>query len=99
MSESENCGFPWDGKSRRRSSHSVRDGLRVGGAELAILGFVGRIALGIGCAATFVFVLPHARDSGAILAAESDPAALSESQLRTVARPQGADVAREIDAA
>jgi hypothetical protein len=66
---------------------------------LTILGFAGRVALGIGCAAAFVFALPHARDSGAILAAQGDPAALSDSQLRTIARPQAADVAREIDAA
>ena len=66
---------------------------------MAILGFAGRIALGIGCAAALVFALPHARDSGVILAAQGDPAALSDSQLRTVARPQAADVRREIDTA
>jgi hypothetical protein len=63
------------------------------------VGFAGRVALGIGCAAALVVVLPHARDSGEILAAQGDPAALSDSQLRTVARPRPADVAREIDAA
>ena len=66
---------------------------------MTILGFAGRATLGIGCAAAFVFALPHARDSGAILAAQGDPAALSDGQLRTIARPQAADVAREIDAA
>ncbi len=63
------------------------------------MGFTARIVLGIGCAAALAFVLPHARDSGAILFAQGDPAALSDSQLRTVARPKAADVAREIDAA
>jgi len=66
---------------------------------LATMGFAGRIALGIGCVAALAVVLPHARDSGAILAAQGEPAALSDSQLRTVARPGPADIAREIDAA
>jgi hypothetical protein len=65
----------------------------------ATMGFAVRIVLGIGCAAALAFVLPHARDSGAILFAQGDPAALSDSQLRTVARPKAADVVREIDTA
>jgi hypothetical protein len=63
------------------------------------MGFAGRIVFGIGCALTLAIVVPHARDSGAILSAQGDPVALSDSQLRTVARPKPDDVAREIDAA
>jgi hypothetical protein len=61
------------------------------------MGFALRIALGIGCAAALALVRPHARDSGAILVAQGDPVALSDVQLRTVARPAIADVVREID--
>jgi hypothetical protein len=67
------------------------------------MGFTGRLLLllagCIGSAAVLVFVAPHARDSGAILLAQGDPVALSESQLRTAARPKPDDVVREIDQA
>jgi hypothetical protein len=61
--------------------------------------FGARIALGIGCVAAVALIWPHARDSAAILIAQNDPAALSDVKLRTTARPQPDDVAREIDAA
>ena len=63
------------------------------------MGFAGRIVLGMGCVAAMALVWPHARDGIAILTAQGDPAALSEVQLRTVARPKPADIIREIDAA
>jgi hypothetical protein len=63
------------------------------------MALVVRIALGIGCAAAIVLIWPHARDSAAILAAQNDPAALSDVQLRTTARPKPDDIAREIDTA
>jgi len=61
--------------------------------------FAARIALGLGCVAAIALIWPHARDSAAILIAQNDPAALSDVQLRTTARPKPDDVAREIDAA
>ncbi len=64
-----------------------------------MMGFAGRIVLGIGCATALAFVIPHARESGAILLAQGDPVALSDIKLHTVARPKPDDVAHEIDAA
>jgi hypothetical protein len=69
----------------------------------AIMSFAVRITFGGCCALGFAVAAalawPHARDSAAVLASRNDPVALSEMQLRTTARPQAADVAREIDAA
>jgi hypothetical protein len=67
--------------------------------DLTTIAFVARIALAIGCLAAIALIWPHARDSAAILIAQSDPAALSDAQLRTTARPKPDDVAREIDSA
>src|SRR5438477_2838699 len=51
------------------------------------------------CAVVAGFAWPQARDAVAVLIAQDDPAALSEAQLRTTARPKPADIEREIDAA
>src|SRR5690242_3074350 len=53
----------------------------------------------LACAAMFAIVSPNARNAVAMLMAQDDPAALSELQLRTTARPKPADIEREIDAA
>ena len=54
---------------------------------LTTMALAVRIALGIGALAATALIWPHARDSAAILAAQNDPAALSDVQLRTTARP------------
>ena len=84
------------GMENRGADHHI---VAVAGSDGWTMGFAGRILLGVGCAAALAFVVPHARESGAILAAQGDPVALSDSQLRAVARPTPDDMAREIDAA
>ncbi len=60
------------------------------------MNFAGRIAIGMCCAVALAVVVPHARESGAILLAQGDPVALSDNQLRTIAPDR---VTNEIDAA
>src|SRR5216684_4538408 len=51
------------------------------------------------CAVACVLLWPHARDAGAILAAQDDPAALSDIQLNSALRNNQAMVAENIKAA
>jgi hypothetical protein len=51
------------------------------------------------CAAACVVLWPHARDAGAILAAQDDPAALSDLQLNSALRNNQAVVEQNIEAA
>ena len=51
------------------------------------------------CAALFAALWPHARDAGAILAAQDDPAVLSDLQLNSALRNDQAVIAEHIDAA
>jgi hypothetical protein len=51
------------------------------------------------CAITCVLLWPHARDAGAILAAQDDPAALADLQLDSVLRNNQSAVERNIEAA
>ncbi|MDF3810933.1 MULTISPECIES: hypothetical protein [Rhodopseudomonas] len=51
------------------------------------------------CAVAFVLALPHAREGGAILAAQDDPVALSDLQLNSALRNDGDLIARNISAA
>jgi hypothetical protein len=51
------------------------------------------------CAALFAALWPHARDAGAILAAQDDPAVLSELQLNSALRNDQAVIAGNIEAA
>jgi hypothetical protein len=51
------------------------------------------------CAAACVFLWPHARNAGAILAAQDDPAALADLQLNAIVRNNQALVAQNIEAA
>jgi hypothetical protein len=55
----------------------------------------GMALCGIACA----LLWPHARDAGAILAAQDDPAALSDLQLNSALRDQQAGVEHNIEAA
>jgi hypothetical protein len=52
-----------------------------------------------GCAVACVLLWPHARDAGAILAAQDDPAALSDLQLNSTLRNTPDLVAQSIEAA
>src|SRR5258705_9374966 len=51
------------------------------------------------CAALFALLWPHARDAGAILAAQDDPALISDIQLDSALRNNQAVVAENIEAA
>src|ERR1700730_7235081 len=51
------------------------------------------------CAAACVVLWPHASDAGRILAAQDDPAALSDLQLDSALRNDAALLARNIEAA
>jgi hypothetical protein len=51
------------------------------------------------CAALFAALWPHARDAGAILAAQDDPAVLSDHQLNSALRNDPAVIAGNIEAA
>ena len=51
------------------------------------------------CAAVFAALWPHARDAGAILAAQDDPAELSDLQLNSALRNNQAVVEQNIEAA
>ena len=51
------------------------------------------------CAIACVLLWPHARDAGAVLAAQDDPAALSDLQLNSVLRNNQAVMAENIEAA
>jgi hypothetical protein len=51
------------------------------------------------CAALFAALWPHARDAGAILAAQDDPAVLSDLQLNSALRNDQAVIAEHIEAA
>src|SRR6478735_9265954 len=51
------------------------------------------------CAALFAALWPHARDAGAILAAQDDPAVLSDLQLNSALRNDQAVIAENIEAA
>ena len=51
------------------------------------------------CAVACALLWPHARDAGALLAAQDDPAALSDVQLNSVLRNNQALVAENIEAA
>jgi len=51
------------------------------------------------CAVACVLLWPHARDAGAILAAQDDPAQLSDIQLDSALRNNQAMVAENIEAA
>jgi hypothetical protein len=52
-----------------------------------------------GCAVACVLLWPHARDAGAILAAQDDPAALSDLQLNSALRNTPDVIAQNIEAA
>src|SRR6202163_102126 len=51
------------------------------------------------CAAACVLAWPHARDAGAILAAQDDPAVLADIQLDSALRNNQAVIAENIEAA
>src|ERR1700726_452310 len=51
------------------------------------------------CAVACALLWPHARDAGAILAAQDDPAALSDIQLNSALRDNQAVIAENIEAA
>jgi hypothetical protein len=53
----------------------------------------------VGCAVACVLLWPHARDAGAILAAQDDPAALSDLQLNSALRNDPGLIAQNIEAA
>jgi hypothetical protein len=53
----------------------------------------------MGCAVACILLWPHARDAGAILAAQDDPAALSDLQLNSALRNTPDLVAQNIEAA
>jgi len=63
--------------------------LRIGAAITAMTG----------CAVACVLLWPHARDAGAILATQDDPAALSELQLNSVLRNDPEIIRQNIEAA
>jgi hypothetical protein len=52
-----------------------------------------------GCAVACVLLWPHARDAGAILAAQDDPAALSDLQLNSALRNTPDVIAQNVEAA
>src|SRR5882724_8471905 len=70
-------------------------------------GFFGMTRLRIGsalagmavCASACALLWPHARDAGAILAAQDDPAALSDLQLNAALRNNQAAIAQNIETA
>ena len=51
------------------------------------------------CAVAFALAWPRARDAGAILVAQDDPAALSDARINSALRTDNAAVARNIEAA
>jgi hypothetical protein len=51
------------------------------------------------CAVALVLALPHAREGGAMLAAQDDPVQLSDLQLNSALRQDGPVIERNIDAA
>jgi hypothetical protein len=61
---------------------------------------VGSAIIGIaGCAVACAALWPHARDAGAILAAQDDPAELSDIRLNSALRNEPGIIAQNIDAA
>src|SRR5229473_5292131 len=61
---------------------------------------IGSAIAGMGiCAALLAVLWPHARDAGAILAAQDDPAVLSDLQLNSALRNDHAVIAENIEAA
>ncbi|CCE04410.1 conserved exported hypothetical protein [Bradyrhizobium sp. STM 3843] len=66
--------------------------MKIGRLNLALAGLAFSVAFGAA-------LWPHARNAGAILAAQDDPAALSDIQLSSLLRNNGALVAENIDAA
>src|SRR3984893_4632902 len=61
---------------------------------------IGSALIGMAvCAAAFAVLWPHARDAGAILAAQDDPAELSDLQLNSALRNDRAAVEQNIEAA
>jgi hypothetical protein len=58
-----------------------------------------RIGSAVMCAAAFALVWPHARDAGAVLVAQDDPAALSDLQLDSAFRNNPALAKENIEAA
>ena len=49
------------------------------------------------CATAGLLLLPHARDAGAVLAAQDDPVALADAQLSSALRKDPAVLARNIE--
>jgi hypothetical protein len=64
-------------------------GLRIGAAITAMTG----------CAVACALLWPHARDAGAVLAAQDDPAALSDLQLNSALRNTPDIIAQNVEAA
>jgi hypothetical protein len=61
---------------------------------------IGAAILGLaGCAVALALLWPHARDAGAILAAQDDPAALSDIRLNSALRNTPDIIAQNIEAA
>ena len=61
---------------------------------------IGSALAGIAvCASAFALLWPHARDAGTILAAQDDPAELSDLQLNSALRNNEAVIAEDIEAA
>src|ERR1700692_3529801 len=63
------------------------------------LGLASTLAATALCTVALVLLWPHARDAGAILAAQDDPAAVSDIQLDSALRNNQAMVAENIEAA
>jgi hypothetical protein len=63
------------------------------------LGLASTLAAAALCTVALALTWPHARDAGAILAAQDDPAALSDLQLNSALRNNSAVIADNIEAA
>jgi hypothetical protein len=87
------------GRCVTKTAHHLEEGENTGFSGMKRL----RIGLALFatalCTVAFVLAWPHARDAGAILAAQDDPAVLSDFQLNSALRNNPAVIADNIEAA
>jgi hypothetical protein len=94
----------WEKPSFRRGSCVLKTAHHLKGSEKTRfcdmwLRIGAAITAMTGCAAACVLLWPHARDAGAILAAQDDPVQLSDLQLNSALQNDPGLIARNIEAA
>jgi hypothetical protein len=87
------------GRCVLKGAHYFQGSENAGFFEMKRIGLGSALVATVACAIACALLWPHARDAGAILAAQDDPAVLSDIQLNSALRNNQAVIAENIEAA